>query len=469
MLSGRHPEGFRLLSRLEGCSSCPVASQIDPMATSWLHECSPCLVSALECDLPRRILGIVPMTRASGRSFRWIWRASPIILGAAQNDPLNIHTAMKTTITLLGVCLTASLADKTCEKAQKYLDTCTCECKYPTIIPDKSETCDDLMKTHCPLLEDCCEDCYPYLEMYLDTCILVPDGCSCENFNGECAPGDESCLAAAAAIEEEQPPRFTSLYGTTDMIWLGIEEVQGEVPFGDVLDAGTGRESLKWLSRIQAKSLTAVTASETMKQETLRTAEEVGVENLQMVLGNWFGDEPINFDKKFDTILADYLIGAISGFADYYQEMIIPKLVEQLKPGGYLYIIGWEPIPLSGLYADQHIISSMRIVRDTSIMMVGELYYREYPLEWVERQIANTPNCELTNSTKYSIWYGFEKIKSQLDVGRQKLPKFPSKKLARAMRELIDDIEEEARWATTKNGGTIYQGFDYVVAVRKNE
>ena len=51
-------------------------------------------------------------------------------------------------------------------------------------------------------------------------------------------------------------------------------------------------------------------------------------------------------------------------------------------------------------------------------------------------------------------------------MARQKVPKFPSKKLARAFRELIQDVEEESLYFTRRNE-YIVQGFDYVVAVQK--
>ena len=370
---------------------------------------------------------------------------------------------IRSTAYLLFVCalFVAAEAD-TCEKSRKYLDTCDCKCEYPKSFDVvEGAECPAVQALACPMLENCCEDCYPYLEMYLDTCIFS-DGCSCESWAGQCDPDDEDCKA------EQNQNTFKSKYGTTDVIWLNIEEVQGDVPFGNLLDAGTGRGSLTWLSRVNTTSLTAVTAAEGMKIETLRTAEEVGVTDLNIVLGNWFGEEPVVFEQKFDTILADYLIGAVSGFSDYYQEEVIPKLVDHLKPGGYLYIIGWEPIPNSGLYADQHIISEMKLVRDAAIMLAGELYYREYPLSWIQRQASKLPHCTLTNATSYPIWYGMEKIISQLDVARQKLPKLGSKKLARALREYVDDIEEEAQYATARNYGRIVQGFDYVVAIRKD-
>jgi hypothetical protein len=48
---------------------------------------------------------------------------------------------------------------------------------------------------------------------------------------------------------------------------------------------------------------------------------------------------------KFDTILADYLIGAVDGFSPYTQDVIVEKLSHYLNPGGKIYVIGMNPIP----------------------------------------------------------------------------------------------------------------------------
>lgn len=49
--------------------------------------------------------------------------------------------------------------------------------------------------------------------------------------------------------------------------------------------------------------------------------------------------------KQYDTILADYLIGVMGGFSPFKQDQMIPKLVQFLKPGGKLYVVGLKPIP----------------------------------------------------------------------------------------------------------------------------
>lgn len=62
--------------------------------------------------------------------------------------------------------------------------------------------------------------------------------------------------------------------------------------------------------------------------------------NDQIVLGNWV-DPNLLKDEIDDTVMADYLLGAIEGFAPYFQ----PYLFKRLRPltRRVLYVKGLEP------------------------------------------------------------------------------------------------------------------------------
>jgi hypothetical protein len=45
------------------------------------------------------------------------------------------------------------------------------------------------------------------------------------------------------------------------------------------------------------------------------------------------------------AVIADYLVGAIDGFAPYTQEQTFKRLKRHMKSGARLYIIGMQPIP----------------------------------------------------------------------------------------------------------------------------
>jgi hypothetical protein len=292
------------------------------------------------------------------------------------------------------------------------------------------------------------------------------------------------------------------VYGSDDALFGHIEKQQGSKPFGSFLDAGTGVHSLRWIATLaeeddehaktQQKTspstmtdFTAVTADETMRKNVQREVDSLGMSQLgQVVIGNWFppnGDDTqslksIDLDeegnlKLYDTILADYLIGAMDGFSPYAQDQMIDKLAKRLKPGGRLYIVGLQPLPDSEGPPDspQNIICEVRKVRDACILLAGDRCYREYPLDWIERQINATltqtdkTTLELLHSKKFPILYRHNTIVKQIQVARNKLSRFPTKELTNEMRAVLSDLEKRSKEATAKMpDNRIPLGFDYV-------
>lgn len=274
-----------------------------------------------------------------------------------------------------------------------------------------------------------------------------------------------SLLAAASTMGDKQ-----FVYGKDDVLFGCIESQQGDTPFGDFLDAGTGTHSLRWIATLGNEkgmsSFTAVTADVTMKLNVEREAQKLGVlEGNHIVMGNWFGE--LDLPKtQYDTILADYLVGAMDGFSPYRQDEMIPKLAKLLKPGGRLYIVGLEPIP-DAAEGPRNVICKVRQVRDACILLAGHRCYREYPVEWIEKQITRTPGLQLGKTDRFPILYRYNTILRQINVGRSKFASFPTPALESAMKQVLDDLDNQAEQATIN--GPIKFGFDYVVAAVKIE
>ena len=270
------------------------------------------------------------------------------------------------------------------------------------------------------------------------------------------------------------------VYGNNDVLFGSVEHQQQGRPFGDVLDAGTGLHSLRWIATLPSKgmeSFCAITADETMRRNVQQEAEALGVAHLGTVLvGNWFDqDNPLELEgRKFDTILADYLIGAMDGFSPYQQDRMLHILASYLKPGGRLYIVGLEPIPDKapegggGNNAGANVICRVRQVRDACILLAGHRCYREYPLEWVQRQVYAHPDLAVLESRKFPIMYRHVTIQRQIQVGRSKFKWFPSQSLVESMTQVLDDLEQASLDATTQApNGKIPFGFDYIVTAAK--
>jgi hypothetical protein len=297
-----------------------------------------------------------------------------------------------------------------------------------------------------------------------------------------------------------------------DALFGYIEECQMEDPinkgsFGRFLDAGTGSHSLRWMASIihrehllantcngassspnvSMDSFTAITADESMRRRVFHEAKELGIADKgDVIIGNWKEgvdkDGTIGFvdsntsssdgskllleGQQFDTILADYLVGAIDGFSPYFQDLIFNRLVPHLAPGGRLYVIGLQPIPDS-VSSPANVMCKIRRVRDACILLANHRCYREYPLDWIERHLRKS-GLNVVQSRTYPIRYDHSTMVRQINVGRSKLKLFPTKDMAAEMGKVLDDLEKESLEVTRKQAdGRITLGFDYVVVAER--
>mmetsp|Transcript_11369 Transcript_11369/g.17237 ORF Transcript_11369/g.17237 Transcript_11369/m.17237 type:complete len:326 (-) Transcript_11369:104-1081(-) len=297
-----------------------------------------------------------------------------------------------------------------------------------------------------------------------------------------------------------------------DVLFNAIEDMQikSGKPFGKFLDAGTGVHSLRWIAtlipnsddflldqssgaidhdealRASVTSFTAVTADEEMRSNVRIEAAKLGIpENVgHIVIGNWKQDMSVDdaesaeevaastdylcHNETYDTILADYLIGAMDGFSPYYQDQIFDRLKKHLKPGGRIYVVGLQPIP-DRVEGAANIFCRVTKLRDACILLAGHRCYREYPQDWIERHMAKA-GLKVVGTSTHPILYTHKAIVRQLNVARSKLSYFPSQGLADQMREAIDALEKESRDATDKSPtGRLKLGFDYIVCGELSE
>ncbi|KAL3808745.1 hypothetical protein ACHAXA_010938 [Cyclostephanos tholiformis] len=266
--------------------------------------------------------------------------------------------------------------------------------------------------------------------------------------------------------------------------------------FGDVLDAGTGSHSLRWMAsvlhrdglmesiratggdapssdyaaavvpRVSMRSYTAITADENMRRRVYDEARELDISDRgEIIMGNWT-DETLLRGRYYDTILVDYLIGAIDGFSPYFQDMALSRLGEHLAPGGRMYVIGLQPVP-DNVTGDANVFCKITRVRDACILLAGHRCYREYPLDWIERHIRMA-GLDVIETKTYPIRYDHATMVRQINVGRSKLKFFPSRGIAREMGAVLDGLERESLEVTSeREGGRITLGFDYVVVAEK--
>ena len=324
-----------------------------------------------------------------------------------------------------------------------------------------------------------------------------------------------------AKIEKFATPRGDALFGYVERCHADrdrrppssrrSENGDDRPSFGDVLDAGTGSHSLRWMAsvlhrdrllgsireggqgrggassddasssssssssvvvdsspRVTMGSYTAVTADEAMRRRVYDEAVELGVGGMgDVVIGNWV-DETLLGGRTYDTILADYLVGAIDGFSPHFQDRVFPRLARHLAPGGRMYVIGLQPVPdrvVGG--GDGDVFCRITKVRDACILLAGQRCYREYPMDWIIRHLESS-GLDVVDTRTYPIRYDHGTMVRQINVGRSKLKSFQTKGMAREMGHVLDGLEKESLEVTRRSkDGRITLGFDYVVVAEK--
>lgn len=256
---------------------------------------------------------------------------------------------------------------------------------------------------------------------------------------------------------------------TTDVLFSSVEQFHAGRPWGRFLDAGTGLHSIKWIQNLSTTSWTAITADENMRSQLLneKIVSDSIRQNDKLLVGNWMDDAFCKDLGTFDTILADYLIGAVDGFSPYEQDTIINKLKEHLNPKGRLYFIGMNPIPDEPEYPTK-IISEVRQARDACILLAGHRCYREFPLPWMLRHLELS-GMAVTDTKKFTIMHNEESAIRQIRVAKSKLSYVPHNAMRNGMDKYLNDLESRVKEAAKSNGGKIPLSFDYVIGAENKE
>ncbi len=239
-----------------------------------------------------------------------------------------------------------------------------------------------------------------------------------------------------------------------------IEELQGDVPWGSFLDAGTGTNSINWISSLPTARWTAVTGAKGHAIQVGESVEEVRRPQDRIILGNW-ADPALLAGERYDTVLADYLIGAVEGFAPYFQHTMFVRL----KPlvGRRLYIVGLEPY-VNG-QADTpagKLVREIGCFRDACLLLTGEKPYREYPAQWVVDHLEGS-GFRVIAAKRFPIRYKERFVNSQIEMCAPRLAKLADRPLALALTATGEDLRQRALDHIAREG-SLRHGHDYVLA-----
>lgn len=246
----------------------------------------------------------------------------------------------------------------------------------------------------------------------------------------------------------------------TSALFRHIQAVQGEAPWGAFLDAGTGVNSALWSAALPTDRWLGVSAS---KAHAAQVATAVGPSLRSqdaIVVGNWADPELLE-GERFDTVLADYLLGAIEGFAPYFQ----PELFARLRPlvGRRLYVVGLDPYVVGD--APTPAARMARAIgrwRDVCLLLAEEAPYREYPAEWAVNALT-AAGFRVTEARRFPNRYRETWINSQLNMGLRRLPKLADRALASALADHAEALRAEGLALCEAEGG-LRCGYDYVIS-----
>lgn len=177
--------------------------------------------------------------------------------------------------------------------------------------------------------------------------------------------------------------------------------------------------------------------------------------------GNWINDSLL-IGETFDTVLVDYLIGAIEGFAPYWQDRVFERLRPLVARNGRLYVVGLEPyVQFEPETESGQIIWEIGRVRDACLLLAGERPYREFPMDWVLRRLG-LAGFRMLDARRFPIRYRAGHIHSQLDMCRARIERFGAAEVGTAMRGYIEDLRARALEVEQRNDGLCH-GHDYVI------
>ncbi|MEL7109125.1 MAG: class I SAM-dependent methyltransferase [Pseudomonadota bacterium] len=221
-----------------------------------------------------------------------------------------------------------------------------------------------------------------------------------------------------------------------------IEQEQAQRPWGSFLDAGSGLHSLGWVSRLETDRWTAVTGAPRDADQMRQATNHIRRPQDQILLGNWAKADLLK-GEVYDTVLADYLLGAVEGFAPYFQ----PYLFARLRPltGKVLYITGAEPYVPENEPSTRagKIVWQIGRFRDACLLLSGELPYREYPSAWVVDQLSRSgfkPRAVKRFATTYKKRF----VQTQIDLSIEALKRVKDRESAQALAKWGESLRQES-------------------------
>eukprot|EP00200_Dunaliella_tertiolecta_P006051 CAMPEP_0202358500 /NCGR_PEP_ID=MMETSP1126-20121109/12144_1 /ASSEMBLY_ACC=CAM_ASM_000457 /TAXON_ID=3047 /ORGANISM="Dunaliella tertiolecta, Strain CCMP1320" /LENGTH=324 /DNA_ID=CAMNT_0048951677 /DNA_START=169 /DNA_END=1144 /DNA_ORIENTATION=+ len=216
-----------------------------------------------------------------------------------------------------------------------------------------------------------------------------------------------------------------------DPIFDYVETLHGaDVPWGAVLDAGTGPNSYPWLLSLPGKTrCDAVTASHSMARLAAAGTSKEGNKGAEcnMHVRAWMNDADFLEGQLYDNIIMDYLIGAVEGFEAFTQERLFKRLAKHLA----------RKVAVAEL-------------RDTAIVLSGERPYREFPVHWYHAALEGAGLKHL-DTAGFANLYSVQWASRQLRDAWSHLQKCKHAAVCEGLKQDVTGLEERLKrdWGRT--------------------
>lgn len=246
----------------------------------------------------------------------------------------------------------------------------------------------------------------------------------------------------------------------TSSLFTYVEQLHGDAPWGAVLDAGTGVGSATWLASLPTERWTAVTAAKGHADQVRDAVADRRRAQDRLVLGNWMASGLLE-GEVYDTVLADYLLGAVEGFGPYFQDRLFRRLRPLTKTR--LYVIGLDPYVVGDApTAAARCVREIGRLRDVCLSPADQTPYREYPAEWAVDQLE-LAGFRVLSAKRFANRYRTRWVHGQMDMALRRVERIADPDLADALRRRIGTVRAAALELCEREGGLAH-GFDYVIA-----
>jgi hypothetical protein len=244
-------------------------------------------------------------------------------------------------------------------------------------------------------------------------------------------------------------------------LYRHIERSHEERPWGAVLDAGTGVNSIRWVAGLATERWTAVAGS---AGEAARARDAIKATQRpqdRIVLGNWADGELLK-GEVYDTVLADYVLGSVERFAPYFQYHLFTRLRPLTRSA--LYVTGLEPyVPAAPPESRaERLVWEIGRFRDACVLLAGNRPYREYPSPWVVDHLQRA-GFAVRAVKHFAVRHKERFVNAQIDMCGPGLERLTDRALAVALKERGEALRAEALHMISAEGA-LSGGHNYVVA-----